>query len=446
MRIDPQTSLLTFASVPPGLEVSINGRTKVTPFTRTTVVGSINTIGVASPQVLGVSRYTFTSWSDGGAISHLVTGPTSAQTYTATFALSPTPLGLVAAYSFDSTSGTTLADTSGNAHHGAITGATWTTGKYGNSLSFNGSNQSVSIPDANDLDLSTGMTLEAYVYPVTINSWETVLLKERPGGLAYALYAGAPSNGPPAGYITRTGTSGDIGADGLTRLPLNTWSHIASTYDGSSVRLYVNGVLVRTTSAPGSIMASANPLRMGGNSIWGEYFQGRIDEARIYNRALSAAEIAIDMTTPVASLPVPTLAAMSGLTDAALGSSSVSTLLSAPALLTSEHYRSARPAFDFSGDGLVTPLDALLIINQLNSGGTMLRPLDDLELDNGFDASGDGFLSPLDALLVINYLNAPTIAPASADQSLADSDWVGETTVKLSDEELLALWDELQQT
>ena len=53
------------------------------------------------------------------------------------------------------------------------------------------------------------------------------------------------------------------------------------------------------SAATGAIQASANPLRIGGNAIWGEYTDGRIDEVRIYNRALSAAEITTDMTRPV---------------------------------------------------------------------------------------------------------------------------------------------------
>ncbi len=53
------------------------------------------------------------------------------------------------------------------------------------------------------------------------------------------------------------------------------------------------------SAATGAIQASASPLRIGGNAIWGEYTDGRIDEVRIYNRALSAAEITTDMTKPV---------------------------------------------------------------------------------------------------------------------------------------------------
>ena len=94
----------------------------------------------------------------------------------------------VAAYGFDEGSGTTTADSSGNANTGTLSGATWTTsGEYGNALSFNGTSSRVDINDADSLDLSTGMTLEAWVYPTSLSGWRTVILKEISGSLVYAL-------------------------------------------------------------------------------------------------------------------------------------------------------------------------------------------------------------------------------------------------------------------
>jgi hypothetical protein len=207
--------------------------------------------------------------------------------------------GLVAAYGFDEGAGTSLVDSSGHGQNGTISGATWSaSGKNGSALSFDGVNDWVTITDSDDLDLTTGMTLEAWVRPMAANNWETVILKERMGGLAYALYGGSPS-GPPASYVTRSGTSDDVGADGTFSLPLNAWSHLAATYDGATIRLYVDGSLVSSTPAAGSILQSSNPLRIGGNAVWGEYFAGLIDEVRIYDRALTQTQIQIDMNRPV---------------------------------------------------------------------------------------------------------------------------------------------------
>ena len=78
--------------------------------------------------------------------------------------------GLVAAYGFNEGSGTTVTDSSGNGNNGTISGATWTTaGKYGDALQFNGTSSVVTIPNSSSLQLTTGMTLEAWVNPSTVS-------------------------------------------------------------------------------------------------------------------------------------------------------------------------------------------------------------------------------------------------------------------------------------
>jgi len=213
------------------------------------------------------------------------------------------PAGLIAAYGFNEGGGTTVTDLSGNGNSGAVSGATWTAaGRYGGALSFNGTNNLVTVNDANLLDLSNGMTLEAWVRPTTLSGWRTVILKERPSGLAYALYANTSANRPNSELET---SNNSYEARGTAKLSLNMWAHLVATFDGATLRLFVNGAQVRSLAANGSITASSGPLRIGGNAVWGEYFAGQIDEIRIYNRALSQAEIQTDMTTPVGGAPTP---------------------------------------------------------------------------------------------------------------------------------------------
>jgi hypothetical protein len=155
------------------------------------------------------------------------------------------------------------------------------------------------VNDANDLDFTTGLTIEAWVYPTTSGSWRNVLIKEQTGGEVYNLYANADTNAPAA-YLAPASLPGvALDARGSAALPLNTWSHLAATYDGTTLRLYVNGSLVGSRAVASALVTSTGALRIGGNSVWGEFFTGRIDEVRLYNRALSVAEIQADMNAPI---------------------------------------------------------------------------------------------------------------------------------------------------
>src|SRR6266446_866464 len=204
--------------------------------------------------------------------------------------------GLVAAYSFDAGTGSTLADASGNGNTGTIVNATWATaGKYGHALSFNGTNARVDINDAAALHLTTAMTLEAWVNPSAVSSaWRDLVYK---GNDNYYLMATTDHSSLPGGGIISGGTYAET--FGTTVLATNTWTHLATTYDGATLRLYVNGVQVSSMAKTGSILTSTNPLQLGGDSIYGQYFQGMLDEVRVYNVALTAAQIQADLNTPI---------------------------------------------------------------------------------------------------------------------------------------------------
>ena len=89
VALQPQTVNLSFASNPSGLQLAVGPTTSTTPFQRTVIVGSANSISAPSPQSLGGSSYAFNAWSDGGAATHTITAPTTATTYTATFVAAP---------------------------------------------------------------------------------------------------------------------------------------------------------------------------------------------------------------------------------------------------------------------------------------------------------------------------------------------------------------------
>jgi concanavalin A-like lectin/glucanase superfamily protein len=193
--------------------------------------------------------------------------------------------------------GTTLRDASANANQGTlVNGPTWTTGKFGGALLFDGVNDRVRVNDSSSLDLKTAATFEAWVYPTAaLSGWRTILQKEvdayfftASGGGGNKPTSGGTFNGVCCTYVV-----------GTTVLPVNTWTHVAATYDGARVRFYVNGVLVSQAAASGSYEVNAGPLWLGGNAVYGEHFKGKLDEVRMYNRALAPAEIQLDMVTPL---------------------------------------------------------------------------------------------------------------------------------------------------
>src|SRR5262249_19415969 len=141
--------------------------------------------------------------------------------------------------------------------------------------------------DSNSLDLSNSFTLSAWVNPAsTFTDFRSILVKN----YSYYLYASV------TGYCGNGSLLG--GFNGATAqtvcqpspLPVNTWTHLAVTYTGSTLTFYRDGVAVATSTVSGTLSPTTGTLQIGG-SQFGEYFNGLIDEVRIYNRALNDTEI-----------------------------------------------------------------------------------------------------------------------------------------------------------
>src|SRR5262249_13198446 len=129
-----------------------------------------------------------TSYSDTGLVSGTSysyqvratdgSGNRSQYSNVASATTSAAPSGLVLALAFDEPSGTTVNDSSGTGNNGNINGATRTAGKYGGALSFNGASNLVTVPQSTSLNLTTGMTLEAWVHPsASSSSWQDLIYK-----------------------------------------------------------------------------------------------------------------------------------------------------------------------------------------------------------------------------------------------------------------------------
>ena len=214
--------------------------------------------------------------------------------------------GLVAAYSFNEGSGTTVSDSSGNNLTGIIVGASWTTGgRYGNALSFNGSSSYVDLGNPTALQLTGSMTLEAWIN-AAVNPADDGQIVAKSDGTGGWQFKTSPDTGPHTFGVAVSGSSGsNVQRYSTTVRSLNTWYHVAGVYNATTgtLDIYVNGVLddgtLRGTIPTGQVNQTVN-VNIG-RRTGGFYFNGIIDEVRIYNRALSQAEIQTDMNTPIGS-------------------------------------------------------------------------------------------------------------------------------------------------
>jgi Ca2+-binding RTX toxin-like protein len=207
----------------------------------------------------------------------------------------------IASYPFDEGEGETAHDSS-SSHDGTIEGAAWVRGKYGSALKFDSEAEDIlTVPNAPELQMTEAFTLEAWVRPTASGTYAPVLTKETSSYFSYGLEAEGEEAGVPAGRVAAS-TFREESVNGVGQLLLKTWSHLAATFDGEQLRLYVDGELVNS-AAVSPPAGTGGPLEIGGaSSFWIEgYFDGKIDEVRLYDRALAAEEIESDMKTPVGS-------------------------------------------------------------------------------------------------------------------------------------------------
>ena len=204
--------------------------------------------------------------------------------------------GLVAAYGFDGRTGKWVNDASGSGNRGLRRGTRRVRGgRSGRALAFDGSRDFVKVNDSDSLDLRTGMTLEAWVNVRGRRTRRAVLAKRRRHGVSYGLYAGDRSGRPAAmGSTSRNRRA----ARARGKLRHGRWTHLALTFDGGRLRLYVNGRLEAQRKRSRPLAVGRGALRIGAGPGRSS-FKGKIDDVRIYNRALGKRAIRRDMRTAV---------------------------------------------------------------------------------------------------------------------------------------------------
>jgi hypothetical protein len=191
---------------------------------------------------------------------------------------------------FTPTSRSIWYDLSGNNNHATLLGNARPIPQYPTSIDktllFDGTGSYAVIPGNSILQPSSSITIESVFQR---NSGRTIMSYSNNNGGAAKTYS-FEHQGPIQGRIVTT--SGGTILSGPT-INSDTWYHTILTYDGSSVALYLNGTLVASSTTSGSLSyADGGNLNIGRkNSFDGEYIQGKVSIARVYNRALSRAEI-----------------------------------------------------------------------------------------------------------------------------------------------------------
>jgi hypothetical protein len=220
-----------------------------------------------------------------------------------TASAAPTTFGLVLGYTFDNDTGTTARDSSVNhidatyKNTTAAAARTTSVAGRGSAIRLVGSQQQyLSVPESNALDVDR-FTVAALVNytgvqnPQTLGRWEVV---EKAG----AYWVNIRTNG-------RVRVGGFFGGctnpswhylDSTVAVPTNTWTYVASTYNGTTLSVWINGVRRGSMAVSGRTCSNDRPLAVGAKDypeggFLEAFFDGRLDEVRIYNRALTATQI-----------------------------------------------------------------------------------------------------------------------------------------------------------
>ncbi|KKO18377.1 MAG: hypothetical protein BROFUL_02927, partial [Candidatus Brocadia fulgida] len=197
---------------------------------------------------------------------------------TITVSIPQTTMDATALYNFNEESGTIATDSSGNGNNGTIYGASWTTGRSGDGLSFDGANDYVNLGDPLSLQPNT---VSVSVWFKTTDS-NGIILRKRPYGYGLEVR----SSGRISFWIYNSAAT-LFRAISPIAYNDNAWHHAVGVYDGSRVRLYIDSVQVASASA-GTICYTAGGIAIGRDGNFnGSYFSGLVDELGIYNRALS---------------------------------------------------------------------------------------------------------------------------------------------------------------
>jgi plastocyanin/regulation of enolase protein 1 (concanavalin A-like superfamily) len=272
---------------------------------------------------------------------------------TATATVNVTIPGLQAYYQFNEGTGTTTADATGDGYTGTISGATWTTGVQSSSgLAFNGTSSYVGLPALN-LNTNT-VTISGWVLRNGTQSSWSGLVFSRAGSTTSGLHFGTANEL----RYTWNGSSSTYNWNSGLVVPNGQWTFVALAVSPTNATLYMDPLGGSMTSAVNAVANAASAFDgatdIGQDPLGGRFFNGSMDEVRIYNTTLSAAAITAlanlgpTVATPAAANPSPvagTTTNLSVLGSSGAGESTLSYAWSA----TSIPNGATTPTFSING-------------------------------------------------------------------------------------------------
>jgi len=203
----------------------------------------------------------------------------------------------IAIYSLDQSSGNSATDSSGNAYHGTITGATWVVGRKGNALSFDGNDDRVDLGNMQVLAGSSGLTISAWfnprVIPTGTNNLDAVIWQHD----SWDNFVGMRFDSNAQGFYGSIRKNGAMCSAGIpySTLATNRWHHVVFIFDKGTGKIFLNGALNGSCNNSASFTSApdlSNNMYLGTlNLEANHYFNGVVDEVRIFNRVLTAAEV-----------------------------------------------------------------------------------------------------------------------------------------------------------
>jgi hypothetical protein len=219
--------------------------------------------------------------------------------FPASYGGAPVVENLVAHWKFDEGAGTSAADATGHGHTGTLVGTAlplWGPGRIGpKALTFDGATAAVTVANASDLQVTNNLTLSAWIKPITAGGGQRGRILNKHGASSnttgYSLHLADDRLNYAINALSGT-TGVDDASTPSGTLVFGVWQHVAVTVSSGTVRFYRNGQLVSTTTLSTSALPSTVPFVIGGaDTRTDRGFDGGIDDARIYNFALSGSDI-----------------------------------------------------------------------------------------------------------------------------------------------------------